>query len=192
MPTSTLTDLSILAGVAIANFICFPKYHAPYTVGTLLVALVYYLVVRKRDPHLAEEISFRWSPEISRQLVMVLLLLVPGIVWSVTRLGGSENRLWLVLPLYLVWGVMQQFLVQWLGVRHLARWLGNRATVVVAALLFGGVHMPGGPLFVGLTALFGAATVAWYLKYRKIVPIGMVHGFLAPIYYAWNRVTFGL
>jgi len=97
------------------------------------------------------------------------------------------SRVLPLLVLYPVWGVIQQFLVQGLVVRNVTMTrLGSiRPLVVIAgASLFALVHVPQIPLMVATFAM-GVLFVPLYLAYHNLWPLGVFHGWLGAMFYAW-------
>jgi hypothetical protein len=93
-----------------------------------------------------------------------------------------------LLGLYPIWGIIQQFLALAVvvGNLELVPWLGQRkaALVVGGALLFGLVHFYDLRLVAG-TFLLELATIALFLRYRNLWPLGVMHGWLGGLFYIW-------
>ena len=116
-------------------------------------------------------------------VLVVGSLLCLGVGLAQGRLTFTTNML-LVAALYPVWGLVQQLLVQAMAVRNLVRWLPRATVVPLAGLLFGVVHLP--HLWLALaTAALGAAFTVIYLRWRNIWPLGICHGWLGVLFYAW-------
>ena len=81
------------------------------------------------------------------------------------------------------WGAAQQWVLQTVVLREAQRAWSRRAGVVIAALLFGAVHLPN-PFLASITA--GAALVwCWiYDRYPNVFPLAISHalGTLAILY----------
>jgi hypothetical protein len=94
----------------------------------------------------------------------------------------------LLLILYPVWGIFQQFLALGIVVGNLERlrWLGQRKTLLVlfGAALFGLVHAYDVRLGVG-TFFLELVTIALFLRYRNLWPLGILHGWLGGLFYLW-------
>jgi membrane protease YdiL (CAAX protease family) len=119
----------------------------------------------------------------------VTLLLGLGILGAGAALGTLHDRrdflgsLW---PLIL-WGGAQQWVLQTVVLREAQRATSRNAGIVLAALLFGAVHLPN-PFLAPVTA---AAALFWcrlYDRYPNIIPLALSHalGTLA-IVYAFNE-----
>jgi Type II CAAX prenyl endopeptidase Rce1-like len=105
---------------------------------------------------------------------------------------GSLSIHWHMLPLillYPIWGLAQQFLIQALVVGNLNRFsniIGSSpALTIIAAILFGMVHVPDGTL-VTATFLLGLAFTPIYLRWRNLWPLGIYHGILGVFFYFWG------
>jgi membrane protease YdiL (CAAX protease family) len=89
-----------------------------------------------------------------------------------------------------VWGGAQQWVLQTVVLREAQRATSRRRGVVVAALLFGAVHLPN-PFLVPVTAA-GALVWCWlYDRHPNIVPLALSHGLgtLAVRYAFDERIT---
>jgi membrane protease YdiL (CAAX protease family) len=90
-----------------------------------------------------------------------------------------------LLVLYPVWGLTQQMLVQGFLTRHLdAAGLPALAVAPLSAAAFGSVHVPNWPLTAATTAL-GGAFAPLYLRDGTLWPLGVAHGALGALFYAW-------
>ena len=90
----------------------------------------------------------------------------------------------LVAILYPVWGLVQQVLVQGMVVRNLKSPLPPPAIAVAAGVLFGVVHLPHLAL-AAATAVLGAVFSLIFLRHRNLWPLGLCHGWLGVLFYAW-------
>jgi membrane protease YdiL (CAAX protease family) len=82
-----------------------------------------------------------------------------------------------------VWGGAQQWVLQTVVLREAQRATSRRAGIVVAALLFGAVHLPN-PFLAPVTA-GGALIWCWlYDRYPNVIPVALSHalGTLAILY----------
>jgi membrane protease YdiL (CAAX protease family) len=115
----------------------------------------------------------------------------PGLLWSLTittvlaaailgagaAVGTLHDRrdfLGNLAPL-VVWGAAQQWVLQTVVLREAQRATTRRAGIVVAALLFGAVHLPN-PF---LTLVTIAAALVWcslYDRWPNILPLALSHG----------------
>ena len=90
----------------------------------------------------------------------------------------------------IVWGGAQQWVLQTVVLREAQHATSRRAGIVVAALLFGAVHLPN-PFLAPVTA---AAALLWcwaYDRYPNIIPLALSHalGTLAVLYAFDERIT---
>jgi len=118
-------------------------------------------------------------------------LLALAVLATIGAARGSLRLTPHMLPLlafYPVWGLLQQFLVQALVARNLqsrfAMLAAPARTTIATALLFGAAHLPDlalAPLTVGL--LLGFTPL--YLRDRRLLPLGLIHGWLGVAAYYW-------
>jgi membrane protease YdiL (CAAX protease family) len=77
--------------------------------------------------------------------------------------------------LYLfVWGAGQQFALQTVLLREASMWMSRGAAVLVAAVVFGAIHLPN-PFLAPITF---AAALVWcgiYSRYPNIIPLAISH-----------------
>jgi hypothetical protein len=92
---------------------------------------------------------------------------------------------WIMLIVYPIWSLFQQLFVQSLLAGNLVRLgVGRAAVLVIAALLFGAVHLPDWTLTL-LCAGAGAFWTACFLRVPNILPIALAHGWIGTLTYAW-------
>ena len=80
--------------------------------------------------------------------------------------------------------VREQFLLQAMLARNLAVRFKAPLVVAVCAILFAVDHMPDWPL-VGATLLLALAMTPLYLRFRSLIPLAVVHGWLGSLFYVW-------
>jgi membrane protease YdiL (CAAX protease family) len=96
-----------------------------------------------------------------------------------------------ILPLFLLyppWAVIQQFLVLGILVGNLEKIDALRRRpillVIIGSFVFGAIHLSHPFLIVG-TTLLALVYVPHFLKYRNVWPLGVVHGWIGPLFYLW-------
>jgi hypothetical protein len=96
---------------------------------------------------------------------------------------------WHILPillLYPIWGIIQQFLCVALVAGNMSDVKSTRfsplSTVIVTALLFGGLHYPFYWLIAG-TFILALFYVMVYFKVRNLFVLGIFHGWLGAIFF---------
>ncbi len=113
-------------------------------------------------------------------LLLGLMILAAGA--AIGTLHDRRDFLGSFAPL-VPWGAAQQWVLQTVVLREAQRAWSRRAGVVIAALLFGAVHLPN-PFLASITA--GAALVwCWiYDRYPNVFPLAISHalGTLAILY----------
>jgi hypothetical protein len=105
-------------------------------------------------------------------LVMVLAVLGAGA--ALGTLHDRRDFLGSLAPLVL-WGGAQQWVLQTVVLREAQRATSPRRGSLVAALLFGAIHLPN-PFLAPVTA---AAALVWcrlYDRYGNIIPLALSHG----------------
>jgi membrane protease YdiL (CAAX protease family) len=125
------------------------------------------------------EWGFKWSalgPGLWRALAVTFaaVIVIVGAGGVVGTLHDRRDFLGSLAPLVL-WGGAQQWVLQTVVLRE-AQHASSRATgIVIAAVLFGAVHLPN-PLLAPLT---GAAALVWcrlYDRHPNIIPLALSHG----------------
>lgn len=90
-----------------------------------------------------------------------------------------------------VWGGAQQWVLQTVVLREAQRVTSLRAGVLMAALLFAGVHLPN-PFLAAMTFAGALAWCAIYDRYPNIVPLGLSHSIATlAILYAFDDALTG-
>ncbi|MFT6145529.1 MAG: membrane protease YdiL (CAAX protease family) [Myxococcota bacterium] len=86
--------------------------------------------------------------------------------------------------LYPLWGLIQQLLVNGVLARSLRQRLGPVVTTLIAAALFGLIHVPF-PALMGATFVLGLVLTPLYLIYGNLWPLAFAHGWLGTLVYPW-------
>lgn len=120
-------------------------------------------------------------------LPIVVILLASG-----AALGTLHDRPGLLanFGVLVVWGVAQQWILQTVVLGEAQRVASRRAGVIVAALLFGAVHLPNP--FLTLATVAGAlGWCAIYARYPNILPLAFSQaiGTLAVLHAFDDRIT---
>ena len=139
--------------------------------------------------------GFSWSalaPGLWRALVVTFaaLLLIGGAGVALGTLHDRRDFLGSLAPLVL-WGGAQQWVLQTVVLREAQRASSRAKGIVIAAVLFGVVHLPN-PL---LTSVTGAAALVWcwlYDRHPNIVPLALSHGLgTLALRYAFDEAIIG-
>ena len=130
-------------------------------------------------------------PGLARALVITvpLALAIIGIGAAIGTLHDRRDFLGSLAGLF-VWGGAQQWALQTVVLRESQRATSRSRGIVVAALLFGIVHLPN-PFLAPVTA-FAALVWCWlYDRYPNIMPTALSHalGTLAILYAFDERIT---
>jgi membrane protease YdiL (CAAX protease family) len=121
-----------------------------------------------------------WWPTLPASLwrtLAVTFVMVSVVLGAGAALGTLHDRrdfLGSLAPL-VVWGGAQQWVLQTVVLREAQRATSPRRGILVAALLFGVIHLPN-PFLTPVTA---AAALVWcrlYDRYGNIIPLGLSHG----------------
>ena len=141
------------------------------------------------------EWGFSWValvPGLWRALVgsFAALLLIGGAGAALGTLHDRRDFLGSLAPLVL-WGGAQQWVLQTVVLREAQRASSRAKGIVIAAVLFGVVHLPN-PL---LTSVTGAAALVWcwlYDRHPNIVPLALSHGLgTLALRYAFDEAIIG-
>ena len=170
----------------------------PFTVSVLMCVLAYVWLIEPIVTHSAVLIpasvvvilttwhdvrygdwGFSWAalaPALWQALAVTFaaVLLIVGAGFVVGTLHDRRDFLGSLAPLVL-WGGAQQWVLQTLVLREAQRVSSRAKGIVIAAVLFGVVHLPN-PLLVPVT---GAAALVWcwlYDRHPNIVPLALSHG----------------
>ena len=124
------------------------------------------------------EWGFEWRalwPGLVRALAVTLVLglVILAIGASIGTLHDRRDFLGSLAPL-IPWGGAQQWVLQTVVLREAQRATSRKAGIVVAALLFGVIHLPN-PFLSSVTA---ATALLWcwlYDRYPNIIPLALSH-----------------
>jgi membrane protease YdiL (CAAX protease family) len=100
------------------------------------------------------------------------LILAAG--WALGTLHDRRDFLGSFGPL-VVWGAGQQWVLQTVLLREAQRAVSRRGGIVVAAALFGLLHLPN-PLLTGVTVAGALCWCTIYDRYPNVVPLAVSHG----------------
>jgi membrane protease YdiL (CAAX protease family) len=104
-------------------------------------------------------------------IVGVAIILLIGEVLDTLHKRRAVGRSLLYL---FVWGAGQQFALQTVLLREASMWMSRGAAVIVAAAVFGAIHLPN-PFLAPITF---AAALVWcriYSRYPNIIPLAISH-----------------
>jgi membrane protease YdiL (CAAX protease family) len=139
--------------------------------------------------------GFSWpalAPGLWRALVVTFaaVCLIVGAGVALGTLHDRRDFLGSLAPLVL-WGGAQQWVLQTVVLREAQRATSGGKGIVLAAVLFGVVHLPN-PL---LTAVTAAAALVWcwlYDRHPNIVPLALSHGLgTLALRYAFDEAMIG-
>ena len=166
--------------------------HAPrsfvYVPGTLVVALTVWHNLRHG------EWGFSWRAlvpglRLSLGITLPLALLILGLGAAIGTLHDRRDFLGHLAGLF-VWGAAQQGVLQTVVLREAQHATSRKAGIVIAALLFGAMHLPN-PFLAPVTA-GGALVWGWlYDRHPNIIPLALSHalGTLAILYAFDESIT---
>jgi membrane protease YdiL (CAAX protease family) len=126
----------------------------------------------------AREWGFSWEAlwpglRAAVPISLVLCLAILGIGAAIGTLHDRRDFLGNFAPLIL-WGGAQQWVLQTVVLREAQRTTARRTGVVVAALLFGAIHLPN-PFLAPVTALAALLWCWLYDRYPNVVPLALSH-----------------
>jgi membrane protease YdiL (CAAX protease family) len=157
----------------------------PREIVFLPAGIIIALTIRHNWEH--REWGFAWRalwPGLIRALAVTLLLCLVILATGafIGTLHDRRDFLGSLAPLIL-WGGAQQWILQTVVLREAQRATSRNAGIVMAALLFGAIHLPN-PFLAPVTA---AAALLWcwlYNRYPNIIPLALSHalGTLAVLY----------
>ena len=162
--------------------------------AVLVVAGIVVILTTSRDLRW-KEWGFSWRaflPGLWRALAItfVAVLLILGAGAAVGTLHDRRDFLGSLAPLVL-WGGAQQWVLQTVVLREAQRATSRGKGVVVAALLFGTVHLPN-PFLAPVTF---AAALLWcwlYDRHPNIIPLAFSHGLgTLALRYAFDEAIIG-
>ena len=154
-----------------------------------LVMLTTWHDVRYRDW------GFSWralAPGLWRSLAVtfVAVLLILGAGAALGTLHDRRDFLGNLAPL-VIWGGAQQWVLQTLVLREAQRASSRARGIVIAAVLFGVIHLPN-PFLAPVT---GVAALVWcrlYDRYPNIIPLALSHGLgTLALRYAFDEAMIG-
>jgi len=155
---------------------------------TILAWSTYFALRIRQAPDSRREYGLTTHGLRSSTLATLVVFLVGSAICVAVALarGGLVlvPSMMIVALLYPIWGLLQQLLVQAMVVRNLAPHTSRPVVVVVAAILFGAVHLPDPTLTVATGVLGGVLTVI-FLRWRNTWPLGVCHGWLGVLFYYW-------
>jgi membrane protease YdiL (CAAX protease family) len=171
--------------VVVLSYVWLIEQHVPrsavYVPGGLVVMLTIWHDLRHR------EWGFAWRAlgpglRVSVPVTLVLALLILATGAAMGMLHDRRDFLGSLAGLF-VWGAAQQWVLQTVVLREAQRAASRNAGILIAALLFGAIHMPN-PF---LTVVTMAAALFWcwlYDRHPHIVPVAFSHalGTLAILY----------
>jgi membrane protease YdiL (CAAX protease family) len=90
-----------------------------------------------------------------------------------------------------IWGGVQQWVLQTVVLREAQRTTSRRRGIVIAALLFGAIHLPN-PFLTAVTISGGLVWCWLYDRYPNIIPLALSHGLgTLAILYAFDAAIAG-
>ena len=187
-----LIEVSAVIATGILHLVFVEVLEAKaWFIALAITCWVIYIVVRlRRDSSALSFWGFR-SINLRKSLIASSVVAAIATFAMILISKGALFIHWHMLPLlllYPIWGVIQQFLVQAMVVNNLSPISGRSSlrwtVIVVAAMLFGLVHMPDVKLMVA-TFCLGLAFTPIYLRWRNLWPLGVYHGWLGVIFYFW-------
>jgi membrane protease YdiL (CAAX protease family) len=135
-------------------------------------------------------------PALSPGLWRALMVTLPGVLLILAAgaaagtLHDRRDFLGSLAPL-VVWGAAQQWVLQTVVLREAQRASSRTTGIVIAAVLFGAVHLPN-PFLAPVTA---AAALIWcrlYDRHPNIIPLALSHGLgTLAIRYAFDETITG-
>ena len=159
-----------------------------YLPGAIVVALTVWHDARTGEWGFGWR-RFRRGLAVTLVMSFALCLVILGIGAAVGTLHDRRDFLGNFAPVIL-WGGAQQWVLQTVVLREAQRASSRRAGIVIAALLFGAVHLPN-PFLASVTA---AAALLWcwlYDRYSNIIPLALSHalGTMAVLYAFDTNIT---
>lgn len=177
---------------AVLVYVWVVEGHAPrnvvYVPGAVVVLLTIWHDVAHREWGFATH-ALLPGLQIALAFTLPLVLLTLGAGLLAGTLHDRRDFLGSLAALF-VWGGAQQWVLQTVVLREAQRATSRKAGIVVAALLFGAVHLPN-PFLAPVTA---AAALLWcwiYDRYPNIIPLALSHalGTLAVLYAFDEQIT---
>ena len=167
--------ISILASILVYVWLIEP--HAGRDAVVMPAAMV--LILASWHDLRSREWGLSWRglgpglwPALAVTLAAALLILGAGVMAG--TLHDRRDFLGSLAPLVL-WGAAQQWVLQTVVLREAQRASTRARGIVIAAALFGAVHLPN-PLLAPLTCV-GALVWCWlYDRHPNIIPLALSHG----------------
>jgi len=186
--------LEILAVILTAMgkflFMDYLNWRFPFVLTASLLWLIYIIYRWKVTPKIFKHWGFR-KDNFKAVLKMVLPFGLISIIAMIIigAIQGTINLTWHIIPiliLYPIWGTIQQFLLIALLAGNLSELKNTKLSkpiiIILAAMLFAGVHYP---LWWLIAATFVLAIFYGfiYLKKRNVYVLGLFHGWLGGLFY---------
>lgn len=120
----------------------------------------------------------------------VAVLLIVGAGAAIGTLHDRRDFLGNLAPLVL-WGGAQQWVLQTVVLREAQRTSSRAKGMVIAAVLFGAIHLPN-PLLAPLTGVAGFIWCRLYDRHPNIIPLALSHGLgTLALRYAFDEAIIG-
>jgi len=167
--------IAIVSSVLV--YVWFVEGRLPRDLVFVPAAVVVALTIHHDFRH--REWGFSWpafAPGLWRALVATFVMAVV-VLAAGAALGTLHDRrdfLGSLAPL-VVWGGAQQWVLQTAVLREAQRATSRRRGIVLAALLFGAIHLPN-PFLAPVTAIAALVWCRIYDRYPNIIPLALSHG----------------
>ena len=188
-----IAEITAVVATAIGKFIFMDYFKdlRPIFIIVAIIGWVAYIIYRsKTKPGIAKYWGFRTDNFLSVfKMVLPFGVLAVIACFIIGFYQGTIHISWTLIPiliLYPIWGVIQQFLLIALTAGNLQDMQSNRihnaVIILIAALLFGGIHYPFIWLMAGTFIL--SIFYGWvYLRERNLYVLGIFHGWLGGLFY---------
>jgi membrane protease YdiL (CAAX protease family) len=177
---AVLAYVWLVEGNAPRNFVFLP--------GAVVVALTAWHNLRHGEWGLSWR-ALVPGLRLSLAITLPLVLLILGVGFAIGTLHDRRDFLGHLAGLF-VWGAAQQAVLQTVVLREAQHATSRKTGIVVAALLFGGLHLPN--LFLAAVTVGAALIWGWlYDRHPNIVPPAFSHalGTLAILYAFDESIT---
>lgn len=163
-----------------------------FFLGMLLIWGLY-LSSRAARPGFQQQSGFVWNGNIKEyglMLVFLLFFILTSFLYQDTtknnyKLNGNNIAIsYLVYPLY---GLAQLFFFQSIITNRLSSYMSREKVIFMGALLFSLFHYRECCRLMVITFFLGAYYTYYFLKYRSILPLALMHGVLATTFYYFIR-----
>lgn len=184
--------LVILTGIMKILAVEWLDIKGPYIIAAILFWLVYIFMKARNNPGYFKNLGFkkeglRQSSKFGLAFMIISLITMGSFAYYQDSLVFNWHFLPL-MALYPIWGLIQQMLVQGIVVKNLDESGGifSKKWIILplSATLFAIVHLPY-PLLTGATFVLGFIFTLFYLKWRNLWPLGLLHGWLGVFLYFW-------